>query len=386
MTNDSDRARGLQYPCVQDTDSARRPLLVTADADLLDELIRIADASGVQLTVAGDVGGARLSWPLANLVLVGGDLAGGLARAHLGYRPGVLLVVRQRLEQIEERLWKDALRIGVRDVIALPEHEARLAERLGEASCGVAEPGKEARMVCVVPSRGGSGASALAASLALTAHTDRIRSILIDGDPLGGGLDLVVGGEESAGVRWSELATTRERIGPRALLEALPSPGDLPVVSGGRGQHAGPATIPPEAMRAVLPAARRAAELLVLDLPRYLDAACDLALAEADNVLLVVPLEVRAVAAAQRVGERLRERVSPAADTAVVTRGPAPGGLTASDVAEAVGMRLAGALSPEHGLAARLERGEIPARPNGPLVRFCRTYLGELDLPPGRAA
>src|SRR5262245_9855087 len=37
----------------------RRPLLVTADSDLLDDLVRIADRVGIRLNVAADALGAR---------------------------------------------------------------------------------------------------------------------------------------------------------------------------------------------------------------------------------------------------------------------------------------------------------------------------------------
>jgi GNAT superfamily N-acetyltransferase len=67
------------------------------------------------------------------------------------------------------------------------------------------------------------------------------------------------------------------------------------------------------------------------------------ALRQAYRTLVVVPAEVRAVTAAARV----TALVGPLTSTLqVVVRGPAPGGLDAQVVAEAVGLRLA--VHPNH--------------------------------------
>ena len=54
-------------------------------------------------------------------------------------------------------------------------------------------------------------------------------------------------------------------------------------------------------MRSVVAAAARMSDLVVVDLPRHVDEAAAEALAVATVTLLVVPAEVRAVAAAGRV-------------------------------------------------------------------------------------
>ena len=125
---------------------------------------------------------------------------------------------------------------------------------------------------------------------------------------------------------------------------------------------------------AVIEAGRRAGEVVVCDLPRHLT---DTALAVADAadlVVLVVPTEVRAVAAAARVAEPLAERGVP---LRLVVRGPAPGGLDADDVAHALGLDVLASVAPEPGLAAALDRGQGPraaARsPAGRRRRRCST-------------
>jgi hypothetical protein len=83
---------------------------------------------------------------------------------------------------------------------------------------------------------------------------------------------------------------------------------------------------------------------------------------------------LRACAAAARVVEvaqRHSDRLS------LIVRGPAPGGLTAQEVADALGLPLVGYLRPEPGLARDLEGGSAPARDGrGPLAVLCRRLLG----------
>src|SRR3712207_7123198 len=54
-----------------------------------------------------------------------------------------------------------------------------------------------------------------------------LRTLLVDADPLGGGLDLVLGWEQVDGLRWPSLAEADGRVDPPALLQALPHRGDL---------------------------------------------------------------------------------------------------------------------------------------------------------------
>lgn len=122
--------------------------------------------------------------------------------------------------------------------------------------------------------------------------------MLVDGDPLGGGLDVLLGGEQAEGRRWPDFAASKGRVVSGALEESLPRLHDLRVLSWDRGDSV---VIRPEAMRSVLAAARRGGGVVVVDLPRRVDEAVAEALAQLDVGLLVVPGELRAVAAAARV-------------------------------------------------------------------------------------
>ena len=352
---------------------ATRPLLVTADERLLDDLLRLAAAAGAEVDVAADAGEARTRWVAAPLVLVGVDLAAEVCRAAPPRRPKVALVG----DDLDDAgIWQRAVELGAEHVLFLPDAEAWLVERLADVAEG--DPA-EAVTVGVVGGRGGAGASVLATGLALTGYRRGLATTLVDADPLGGGLDLVLGAEESRGLRWQDLAQTRGRVAGDALRESLPRVGGLTLLAWDRGDGL---TLPPEAAGAVMDALRRASDLVVVDLPRRVDAAVEEMLARCATTLLVVPAEIRAVAAAGRVAAGLAV-VTP--DLRLVVRGPSPAGLAAEEVGRVLGLPLAGTLRPEPGLAAALERGRPPARSGrGPLAAFCAEFID--SLLPNRAA
>lgn len=353
-----------------------RPLLVTADPDALDDLLRLAATAGVEVDVARDVPSSRRSWATAPMVVVGPDLIDRFARSRLGRRSNVVVLGR---DLDDGSIWQRAVEMGAEHVVFLPDAEPWLVEALADSVEGA---GGEGLLVAVLGGRGGAGATTLSAALAITALRRDLRTLLVDGDPFGGGIDLVFGGELVTGLRWPELGATRGRVPAAALAEALPTMADLSVLSWDRGE---PAHLPVEAVQAVLAAARRTCDLVVVDLPRSFDDASREVLATATTTLLVVPAEVRAIAAAARVASRAGLLCR---DLRLVVRGPAPAGLVGADVERALALPLVGELRPEPGLDLALERGEPPARrPRSPLAALCDRVLdGLLGTELGRAA
>ena len=352
----------------------QRPLVITSDPDLLDDLVRLALTAGTEVEVAPDAGSGRRSWSAAAAVVVGRDAAEACARARLPRRPGVVLIG----DDLDEAgIWQLGVEVGAEHVVFLPDGEAWLVEMLAESVEPVRFAGE---LVAVVGGRGGAGATTLAAALAVTSARLGHRTLLVDADPLGGGIDLVFGGESDPGVRWPDLGATRGRVPGSALTGALPRMSGLSVLSWDRGEVL---RVPPEAMETVLEAGRRSSELVVADLPRTLDDASRIVLSLASLVLLVVPAEVRAAAAATRVATQLAPLC---ADLRLVVRGPSPSGLGADEIARALGLPLVGSLRAEPQLELALERGEPPARRSrSPLGVLCEGLLHEL-LPTQRAA
>lgn len=366
-------------------------LIVTEDEELLDDLLRLCAAAGAEAEVVhgaphdrmawAEWGGAK-AWEKAPLVLVGDDCAGphGLGAAAGGEpsgilrRPGVLLVGK---DMDDPGVWERGARIGAEGVVMLPDAESWLTGRIADASERVGRP---ALTVGVLGGRGGAGASTLACALAVTAAREGRRTMLVDGDALGGGLDVLLGGERTEGLRWPAFAESRGRVGGGALEESLPRLHDLSVLSWDRGDSV---LIPADAMRSVLSAARRRGGVVVVDLPRRVDETVAEALAQTDLGLLLVPAELRAVAAAHRVASRTQMVLR---DLRAVVRTPGgPGGprgygpgLDESEVARLLRLPLAGELPWEPGLLEAAERGVPPgARAGGVLARFCREFWAQ---------
>lgn len=348
------------------------PLIVTEDLGLLDDLLRLCAAAGVEPDVHHRVPERRASWTDPPLVLVGDDVAARCRGAVR--RPGTLLIGR---DQGDPGLWRLAVEIGAESVLSLPGAESLLVDRLADAAEGADRP---ALTVGVVGGRGGAGASTLACGLALAAARAGHRTLLVDGDPLGGGLDVLLGGEREEGRRWPDFAGSKGRLAGGALEESLPSVRGVRVLSWGR-EPAVP--VPPEAVRSVLAAARRRGGVVVVDLPRGTDPPAGEALAQLDLGLLVVPGELRAVAAAHRMVSTIGPAVR---DLRAVVRGPYAVGIDERWVADALRLPLTGELPYDPGIVADQDAGMPPgAEPRGPLGRFCAAFWEHALVPGGTA-
>ena len=353
-----------------------RPLLVTADTDALDDLLRVAALAGVEVDVAHDVAEARRRWDAAPLVVLGDDLLDPLAATRPGRRDGVVVLGR---DLDDAGVWQRAVDVGAERVVFLPDAERWLADALADAAEGHAGQGA---LIAVVGGRGGAGATTLACGLAHMASRRGIGTLLVDADPLGGGIDVVFRAEDEPGLRWPDLATSRGRVPAAALARALPRLADLALLSWDRGDVT---QVPVEAARAVLAAARRGHELVVVDVPRHLDDVSREVLVAATTTLVVVPAEIRAATSAARVASRVGQLCR---DVRLVVRGPAPAGLTAAEVQAALGLPLAGEVRAEPHLARTLEDGDPPgSRRGSPLGALCQALLDDLLVPTlGRAA
>jgi secretion/DNA translocation related CpaE-like protein len=154
-------------------------------------------------------------------------------------------------------------------------------------------------VIGVLAGCGGAGASVLAAVLAgLLAERDG-HAFLIDCDPFGGGIDVLLGCERQPGPRWGQVRLRGGPLDPVTLRQSLPRWQRVSFLAADSAQP-----LDPDAVDQLIGAAASMSPVL-LDLPRQLSAAGRVALDRCQQVVLVTAAEVRAVTASALVAARL---------------------------------------------------------------------------------
>jgi secretion/DNA translocation related CpaE-like protein len=321
-------------------------LAILTDPELRDELDRMAAAVGVRVvhtSAASSV--SRKTWSAAAAVVLDEAAANLCGQAALPRRAYVSVLT---VAEPGTATWAAAVTVGAQHVLRLPEQEHDLVRELAEAGESARDDWPRGEVVAVIGGCGGAGASMLAVALAQAAGD----ALLVDLDPWGGGIDLLVGGESTPGLRWPDLALQGGRLNWSAVREALPRHRGITLLSGTRCEYG----LDREPVEAVVDAGRRGGVVVVCDLPRRFTDATQAALDAADLVAVVSPCNVRACAATAAMAPVL-SAVNP--NLGLVVRGPAPGGLRAAEVADITGLPLLASLKAQPQLAERLEHGGL---------------------------
>ncbi|MFJ5954360.1 septum site-determining protein Ssd [Paenarthrobacter sp. NPDC092416] len=333
-------------------------LLVTGDPYLEEEAKRIVAAIGGSLRTAVDVSEAIHGWDSADVVLVGSDVRELPPRRRA---PAVLLGRSAE----GDGLWRLAAALGAERVAVLPEAATWLAEHLSQS--GSPDPG--GTVLGIIGGCGGVGASTCAVWLAQAAAGHGVSTLLIDGDPLGGGLELAVTLEDIPGLRWPDFADARGSIDPGQLRDSLP-------VAGGFAFLSWPGTRDPVqtpdagSVAAVVDAARRSFELVVVDIGRGTEGIRTLAWA-CDKILLLAKAHLKSAVAAARILNEL-----PPVDTGLLIRGNVAAAMDAPLIAESLGLPLSGIVPEVRGVAAGTEFGRLlELGRRRPVMRFADAVL-----------
>lgn len=340
------------------------PLFVTRDQTLLDELLRLAAAAGITPEVAADVGAALRSWTAAPLVLLGSDLAAEMARLCPPRRADVHLMT---WGASPDGLFRVALDLRAESVTDLPRSDAWLVETLTDL--GDERPAR-GLVVGVIGGSGGVGATTFACALGQAAGRTG-PAVVVDTDPLGPGVDRMLGVETRDGIRWDALCQTTGRLSARSLREALPRRDGVGALTWDPGTRG---ALQAFAVREALSAAQRGHDTVVVDLPRGADPVIEEIVARCDLVLVLVAPTVTGVATACRVCGRL-----PDPDSArLVVRGS---GLDADEVARVTGVPVLAQVGHQRGLDEAIDLGLGPVRSwRGPLGRGAGAVLDRLAL------
>ncbi|MBA2558694.1 MAG: septum site-determining protein [Propionibacteriales bacterium] len=342
------------------------PLVVRRNPDLLEEILRLCAAASVSPDVVGDPQLTRRSWLTASCVLVGADCAGDVSALQLPRRPDVFLVADP---PETAGLWRDAVAIRADQLAVVPEAETWLIGRLTDSIDGAVK----AATVGVIGARGGAGASTLAAALGLTASRRGNTALLVDLDGLGGGIELVVGCESVPGLRWPDVAATKGRVSAAALRSALPSDDGLAVLSWGRADDP---ELDSATLRSVLSSGQRGSDLVILDLPRHLDARARDALRTVDTLLLVCTADLRSTAGGGRL---LRSLNALCADIRLVVRRRRGDDLLVDALASTLGLPLAATIPTQRGIKGAIDEGLGPLCRGG-IARPCARLLDDLGV------
>jgi secretion/DNA translocation related CpaE-like protein len=339
-------------------------LVLTADLVLARHLLSVVAAVGLAVDQPAGDDDLRRSWRSAAAVLVGRDCAGRVGDLALPPRPEVYVVGRDD-DRPETYAWSTRLRAAA---ATLPTGAADLASTL---SVLLDEAGRGA-VVALTGGSGGVGVSTLAAALAGAGARDGLRTLLLDADLAGGGVDILLGAEHVPGWRWSRFDAARGHLGDVA--GQLPHCDGVDVLAADRTARPGVA-LRPEQLSAVLGSAARTHDLTVVDLPRHLDVAHEEVLRQAGRVLLLARADVRGVAAADHAARLLVPRCR--AVEVVVRTGPGRA-LEPGLVADALDLPLAGVLEEDHAVRVAADRGDPPGRSGrSSLARLCTRLLRE---------
>ncbi|MEE6281519.1 septum site-determining protein Ssd [Georgenia sunbinii] len=329
-------------------------VLRSADPGLIDQVRRLCALGGLELTVVPPGSGA----PVGSI--------------HLD---DVTVPVEPRWSEVVTTgrvVELAAAGHGGADALHLPADAESLLDLLSQAAAPV-----RAAVIGVIGASGGLGVSALAAVLARLVVGTGSATALVDLDPAGGGLDVLLGVEHDAGPRWADVLTQHGGFPPDRLTSSLPVWHSVRVLSGDVRGGVDGAT--PVALAAVT-ALARARDVVVLDLPRLLLApGVDPGwLRLCGDVVLLAGCDVRSAAAATTAAATLAATGTPAG---LVVRGPAPGSLQPADIAEACELPLITVMRAERAFAAGVERGMSPGdQPRGPLRAAGRSVLRHVGL------
>lgn len=297
---------------------------ITQDADLEEAVLRLAAAADVGIAVYRSVSQAGPSYSQAAVVILDSDALVEALDADPVRRPHVLILARHD----DASVWRQAVELGAERVLLWPDDERTVYELLVDSLHSRAQ---DSPLVCVVPGCGGAGASSLAVALAEAAGARLSDGVLlIDGDPVGGGLDVSLGAESIPGLRWPDLARTSGRVAPDSLRRALPVSDHVHLLSHARR----PVEVEATAWESMVSAGARGFPLTIIDgeIPpgasRYA------------HVIVVVPAELRAVAAA---AARLPQLLESTGNIRVVVRQRRDSDLDVDDVAAVLPVPVVGA-------------------------------------------
>lgn len=333
---------------------------------LADEAFTIIAAADRSVEVCNELDPDSALWQEASAIVLDCEAAQHLVQTRGSLpegRAGIFLVHADcEPWEDDDPKWQLAAQTGCEAIFFLPAESLDLVERIGHRKYRVAQkdqpefsflgatseaanvadvtglfdsahfPTRRAHanvglIVSVFPVVGGAGSSLTAAGCAalfasthagMPSQSADDPVLLIDADPATGGLDLLLGIESEAGLRWEDLRSNQGQVRVRAFAEALPQyevnlPGKrsvtrVAVLTHARSRGTNSVTTAHASGRGeltqlnpILDSIRAEGGVAVVDLGSSQHPQANEILAQSDLVIAVVPTQIRAIAAAHRV-------------------------------------------------------------------------------------
>ena len=243
---------------------------------------------------------------------------------------------------VSSTTWSKAAEFRAVHVEVLPSTTDWLVEHLVPPSDSCAH------IITVVPVLGGAGASTIACALAAAYAQSGTRVSLVDADCGAGGIDILMGCEQSEGLRWSDLDNMRGEISGPEFYDNLIAHQGIRVLAPARNQH----KVTLETLNRAVDLLASACEVLIIDSPR-LTARITQTLANAsDHTLLVTPTTVQATAVLTSYKDLLD-----GSNAGLVIREIPGSGLTSIGIAQALQLPLLATVPTNSRIVEQVEQG-----------------------------
>ena len=320
----------------------RRVLIVGADFRVIEEVRRCAIAAGVEADEVVSLMQARSRWSAADLVVVADDQISSRLSGSLPSRSGVVVA---SADLTRSSPWQLAVSLGASRVIDVVGEQAALVELL------TARSHLKASVLGVAAGSGGAGASVTSAALVMTAAAQGLQSVLIDADPQSPGADLLLGLDQTPGLRWDHFNPAAGPPPGDRLFASLPRIGNCAVLTRDRSL---PGPTDASLVQSTIHSLSAAVDLVVVDMARGCgDVGAEL-LPTCDVVYVVVTCDVRGATSAMAFIESMRDR----ANLRLLTRLRPGDSLDPDDVADWLGVPIGVNLPHESGIISMIDRGE----------------------------
>jgi len=353
-------------------------LVAVGDPALHPEATHVAAATGYAVMDSADPREISRLHTRARAVLVDADIAAHVST--LARRPGVYFLAADP-GPVD---WQAALNCHAEHAYVLPAQAAELLTELGHADAAPRIPDHPgsggadhaSTVIAVLGAAGGAGTSTLAAAMARVCATDSGAPVtLIDADGGSGGLDLLLGLEDTPGARWPDLRLGEGAVSAVDLRAALPGTRDgVAVLSAARSTIADPFRLGPDTISPVLDSIRGAGGTTIVDTSTADHHTALTVLDAADQAILLIPAEVRPAAAAARITADLRRTRT---SVAGIARHRGWAGLSSDDLEKITQCDIIAELGTITRLARTVELSGLPDQLPRPLLTCARAALAE---------